>query len=223
MTTRETPLPAPRPFEAALIVAICFGWFIAISVEVVLAGFPKRAASPFTDASLILLIATELVLGSLALVVLRARRYAIAELLPTPTALGCAMGVGLYVVIELAWGAVSQLFSATDFARQPLTDMVAQRQVTMPVIIALSMVNGLYEETFLLGYLQRGFLAAGPSLAIGLSVLVRVLYHLYQGPLGALSVLVYGVIVSVFYWRTGRLWPAVFAHTLADALALSHV
>ena len=99
--------------------------------------------------------------------------------------------------------------------------MVVNRHVTLPAIIALAMVNGLYEETFLLGYLQRGFLAAGPSFAIGLSVLVRVLYHLYQGPLGALSVLLFGLVVSLFHWRTGKLWPVVFAHTLADAFALA--
>lgn len=46
------------------------------------------------------------------------------------------------------------------------------------------------KRRFWLGYLVRGFAAVGASFAIGLSLLVRVLYHLYQGPLGAVSVLV---------------------------------
>ncbi len=223
MQTRATPhpTPKPRPFEAALIVTICFGWFIATSVATVIAGFPAQAGGAFTDGSLIWLVALEIVLGSLALVVLRARGYALADLLPTPTARGCVEGLLVFVVAAIAWSLVSRLVPAAEFERQPITDMVVNRHVTLPAIIALAMVNGLYEETFLLGYLQRGFLAAGPSFAIGLSVLVRVLYHLYQGPLGALSVLLFGLVVSLFHWRTGKLWPVVFAHTLADAFALA--
>ena len=223
LPAREAPPipPNPHPLEAALIVGICFGWFIAISVAAVAAGFPRHGGGRFDDASLIWLIVTELVLGSLALVVLRARGYVLSELLPTPTWRGCGLGLLLYVVAAFAWSAVAHLFPLSELARQPVAEMVSERHVTLPVIIALGMVNGLYEETALLGYLQRGFRAAGASFAIGLSVLVRVLYHLYQGPIGALSMLVYGIVVGLFYWRTGKLWPAVFAHTLADALALA--
>lgn len=39
-----------QPAEAAVIVVICFGMFIVLSVQAVLAGFPS---TPFTDAGLI--------------------------------------------------------------------------------------------------------------------------------------------------------------------------
>ena len=220
LPNQDIALPLPKPLEATLIVAICFGWFIASSIAAVASGFPASSET-FSDGSLVGLILIELALGAIALAVLRFRGYALADLLPTPTWQGCAIGVLLFIVTTLAWGAVAQCFPADAFAHQPIADMVSGKRVTLPVVIALSMVNGLYEETFLLGYLMRGFRAAGPSLAIGLSVLVRVMYHLYQGPLGAVSVLVYGLVVGLFYWRTGKLWPAVFAHTLADALALA--
>jgi membrane protease YdiL (CAAX protease family) len=42
------------------------------------------------------------------------------------------------------------------------------------------------------------------------------LYHIYQGPVGALSVLVFGLVLSLFYLRTGRLFPVVVAHVIAD-------
>lgn len=37
----------------------------------------------------------------------------------------------------------------------------------------------------------------------------------YLGPLGAVS-----VGVACYYWRMRSLWPAVFAHTLANVVAL---
>lgn len=83
------------------------------------------------------------------------------------------------------------------------------------MIVPLAIVNGAYEEVFLLGFLMRGLRRFGASNAIGVSLLVRLLHHMYQGPLGALSVLVFGGVLSIFYWRKGQLFPAVFAHVLA--------
>jgi membrane protease YdiL (CAAX protease family) len=106
---------------------------------------------------------------------------------------------------------------------QPITVIAAKAKPTLFFILAVSILNGLYEETFLLGYLVRGFSAAGASFAVGLSILVRLLYHLYQGPVGAVSVVVFGLIVSYYYWRTPVLWPAVLAHTIADVIGLAHI
>lgn len=47
-------------------------------------------------------------------------------------------------------------------------------------------------------------------------MLVRVLYHLYQGPLGAISILLTGTIFGIYYWKTRKLWPVAFAHIFAD-------
>ena len=221
MAAPERGAAAANPLEALAVIAICFGWFIAVSISTVAAGFPPGSAT-FDDSSLIELIAIELVLGALALALLRARGHSIARLLPTPTWRGCLAGAGILFVAMAVWTLIAGLFPADELARQPIAVETASRKaVSVSLVIALSMVNGLYEETFLAGYLIRQLRSAGPSLAIGISVLVRVLYHLYQGPLGAVSVLVFGLVVSAFYWRSGRLWPIVFAHTLADAIAFS--
>ena len=78
------------------------------------------------------------------------------------------------------------------------------------------MVNGTFEEVFLLGVLVRGLRAHGLPFAIGVSLLVRVLYHLYQGPLGAVWVLSIGLMLTLFYVRGKQLWPPVLAHILWD-------
>jgi membrane protease YdiL (CAAX protease family) len=216
--------PTTTAGEASLLVTLCFGWFIASSIAAMFQGFPTGDAASggmFSDDHLWSLIVLELVLGSLALLFLRWRGHNLAELLPTPTALGCLHGVLLFVAATLAWLLVAQAFSSSEHQAQPIAEMAANSRPSLLVVIALSMVNGLYEETFLLGYLVRGFAGAGASLALGISLLVRVLYHLYQGPIGAVSVLVFGLVVSAAYWRTRQLWPVVFAHVLADAVAFA--
>jgi membrane protease YdiL (CAAX protease family) len=49
----------------------------------------------------------------------------------------------------------------------------------------------------------------------------RVLHHLYQGPLGAVWVLGFGLVMSLYYRRTRKLFNVVFAHALADIVPCS--
>lgn len=210
---KSKDLSAPPLLEVLAIVIICFGWFMLASFGVVSADYQ---GAPFSDSTFIVMIVTELILGAVALLVLRARGYVIQELFPTPTLWGCLVGIALYVAAIMACSLVTAPFGTAAYQAQPIHDMVAQARPSLKVLIALGMVNGLYEEMFLLGYLVRGLARKDSSMALGVSLLVRLLYHLYQGPIGALSVVVIGFVFGLFYLRTGRLWPVVFAHTIAD-------
>ena len=205
--------------EAAVLVALSFGWFILLSVSAVFNGVPVSAG--FSDAALTGMVLTELACGTMALLFLHYRTYPVRGLLPSPNWRSSLEGVVLCAAALLACTLVDMLIPSDQDAMQPIAQIMANSRPSPGVVLIISLVNGLYEETFLLGYLQRAFASAGASFAIGLSVLVRLLYHLYQGPNGAVSVVVFGVVLGYVYWRTGRLWPAIVAHALADMLALA--
>jgi membrane protease YdiL (CAAX protease family) len=213
------PPSSPPLKEAALLIAISFGWFISWSVMAVMNGFPSSAS--LSDAALAGMMLTELMFGAMALAFLHLRGYQLKELLPSPSWRGCLDGMVVCAVAFAACMAVSQLIPPSGDTIQPIAQIVANAKPSLGVVVLLSMLNGLYEETFLLGYLVRGFAPSGASFALGISVLVRLLYHLYQGPNGAVSVVVFGLVLSAAYWRTRQLWPAVVAHALADVLALA--
>ncbi len=215
-----SPLKAtPSVSEASLLIAISFGWFIAVSIEAVMHGFPT--SSSFSDTSLAALMFFECLFGALSLLFLQYCGYSIKNILPSPTWLGCVHGALLCVAAMLAWFLLAQVFPQSQHDAQPIAKILANANPSLAYTIAFSILNGLYEETFLLGYLVRGFAAVGASFAIGLSILVRVLCHLYQGPIGAVSILVFGLVLSGYYWRSRSLWPVVFAHILVDIVALA--
>lgn len=208
--TRTTTTPG----EAVGVSAICFGWAIMVSSQSVAAGFQSAA---FTDANMLGLIWMEVVLGSVALLTLHVRGFAIPSLYPHPTLVGVGHGMGLYVVSLIAsWVAVAPF--AMGQPTQPIETMVSSASVSLSSVVSAALVNGAYEEVFLLGFLMRGLRGYGLSIAVGVSLLVRVLYHLYQGPLGAVSVLAFGLVLSLYYLRTRALFPVVFAHVLADII-----
>lgn len=205
------------PIEVFFISLLCFGWAIRSSTEIAAGGFNNSA---FTDATLQSIVGIELLFGGCALLVLRWRRYAVATLYPAPTWSGAIAGTGLLIVAILLSTVACAPF-VNEATVQPLSDLQTGMAVSLPMVVLMSIVNGVYEEVFLLGYVQRALGAHGHSLAIGVSLLVRVLYHLYQGPVGAASVLAFGAVLSVWYALRGQLFPAVFAHVLADILALT--
>lgn len=199
--------------EAGTVTAICFGLFILVSVQALMDGFPAATA---TDAGNAWVVGVELTLGAAALFYLHLRGFDIASLYPAPTVPGSVVGVGVAGAAWLVAMVVTALFhSPGDVDRVAFS----VEGVSAIGVVALSVVNGTYEEVFLLGVLMRGLRGFGLSVALGVPLLVRVLYHVYQGPLGVVQVGAAGLALSLSYVVTQRLWPAVLAHILLDVLA----
>lgn len=202
-----------RIADAVVVVAICFGWPMWGSVSAVAHSYP---ASPFDDSTLISLIVFELVLAGTALAYLRLRGHDLSSLAPKPTGVGCLVGVALYAVASLGIWPLYWIAEKTDLAAQPIEQMIAGASISLSWLVALSIVNGLFEESFLIGYLFRELERFGVSLAIGITILIRAVCHVYQGPLGTVSAIGFGLVFALYYWRKRLLWPVAFGHILAD-------
>ena len=208
---RKTTISIP---EAAVVSGICFGLFILWSLQAALSGFPETA---FTDSSHAWMLGLEVVLAAAALLYLYARNFDVRSLYPHPTLRGCLLGIGLFFASWLI-GAVTT-FSIASAEQRQIAEFSYSGLTLVPMVL-FAMANGVYEEVFLLGVLTRGLRGLGLSLAIGLSLLVRVLYHMYQGPLGMVWVLAVGATLTLGYLYSGSLWPPVFAHMLWDIVPI---
>ena len=91
----------------------------------------------------------------------------------------------------------------------------------IPVLLLSAFQNAALEEVVVLGYLVSRCerLGVRPSLAIGISAVIRGSYHLYQGAGGFIGNAVMGVIFGILYRRWGRVTPMIIAHFLIDAVA----
>lgn len=196
--------------EALLVAVICFGLFIHYSVQAVLAGFPQAR---FSNAGNAWSIVLELMLAAAALLYLHSRNFDIASLYPAPGVPGTVAGVGIFFASWVIGALV--VLPLSDPERAGMTEF-SFRGLSLLSIVLFAMANGAFEEVFLLGVLVRGLRGYGLSIALGLPLLVRMLYHLYQGPLGVAWVLAVGFTFTLFYLRLRQLWPPVLAHVLWD-------
>lgn len=132
---------------------------------------------------------------------------------------GVALLAGIYGFI-IAVEVIAQLLGFdmdAAVASYPTADTL-----NMQVVVVASVVNGAYEEIFVAGYVITMLSAArGPWTAINVSTGLRVLYHLYQGPLGVLTIVPMGLMFGYIYVRTRKLWPLIVAHVLMDVIGLA--
>ena len=205
---------SPTPLEIVAIMFLCFGWFIANSIAAIFIGTEDMN---FSDGTLLQIVLFEVFQGSLALLVLRQRGYVLGDLIPAPRLQGIGTGVLLYVAVILADFVAMAVLGAHQ-PEQPIEHIMDAARPSMVLVLLMALVNSFYEEVFVLGYVVRAMGKYGGSFAVGMSTLIRLAYHLYQGPMGALFVVLFSVVLGAWYWRTRKLWPCVVAHMLGDVL-----
>jgi len=146
----------------------------------------------------------------------------------TPQALGLQWqgrdirpAIGLLIAGIVACYPVEWLGKDIDEAVNPSMDAMVAGKLSLAAVVAVSLINPIFEEVFVCAYVIRALQRNhSPAFAVNVSVAIRASYHLYQGPIGAISLVIVGLILGWWFVRTGRLWPAIIAHGLMDLLAL---
>jgi len=181
----------------------------------------------FNNAKLINILVLELVQSAFLLWFLHVRGWTIEKVGLWVSWRGTGMGwlllLGAYL---LAMGTMSlaQLLMPAEMHAAIERYPIADPQVSMQLVFLTSTVNGIFEELFVAGYIITAMRdTRGVWTAINVSTVVRVLYHLYQGPMGIITIAPIGALYGYVYARTRQLWPLIFAHVLIDIIGLSEL
>jgi uncharacterized protein len=94
--------------------------------------------------------------------------------------------------------------------------------LSMQLLYFTVTVHAIFEELFVVGYIVAALAPArGVWTAINVSTVVRVLYHLYAGPVGILVQVPLGLMFAYLYARTRALWPLIVADVLLSVIAVA--
>src|SRR5262249_18804963 len=199
-----------------------FGYFIFSSYI----AYLERSSNNLADAAeLEHLILHELIVGAALAIFLLARGWSLKRIGLAPTLKDTGAGLLLVAVNWVAWRTIWILVAgfsqSTVQAAKEVTTTFSTAPGTAFWIVALaSLVNGTFEETFVCGYVITALKDRSTAwTAINISVGITLLYHLYQGPIGLMFVVLTGVSFGYWYAQTGRLWPPIVAHAVIDFFA----
>lgn len=207
--------------EFALVVGLAFGPFIASSLYHLFFMYGEPA---ITASQLRRLIIHEIVVSAAIGWFLRERNWSAVRLGAVPSASDVPVGIGLAIAAYTAFFAVSMIGAFTVpalLASGRAGDLVGGT-LDLPTVLVASVVNPVFEETLVCGYVMTSLKSATtPATAVSVSAAIRLLYHLYQGPLAAFGVLPVGLVFTWWYAHTRRLWPIVIAHAILDFIGLA--
>ena len=207
--------------EAVVITTIFAGWFIFSAMLLMLAGYPTVEGSSFDDSAALSLVVFECIAFVIAAIVLHWRGWKLGDFALRITGRQVLAGLVLLALAEAANWIVWELAGRDLDNRSMIKEVFERTPLSLGVAVLVSLVNGTFEEFFLCRYLIERFQPSGAAFAITLSAGIRMLYHVYQGPHGTLSILAFGMIIGTYYWRTRALGTVVVTHILADLIALA--
>lgn len=153
-------------------------------------------------------VGVELLLGSVWGMLLRRRGWSLACVTMPFGVVDLGRAVALVAAGLLAYGvATSAWVMAFPGARHPATGLLSAR-LSWWAVGAMSIVNPMAEEFVYLGFIANLLRRRGELVAIVAAVAARMAIHIYQGPVRVVGIAALGGVLSVYYWRTGRLWPS---------------
>lgn len=135
------------------------------------------------------------------------------------TFIGIGLAIGAYTAILALWILCVALALPIDYLAGSTS--IVGGDLRIVTVVAVSVVNALFEELFVCGYLitvarEHDRL----NLGVNASVALRLAYHLYQGGVGVVAIIPFGLVFAWWYRKTGRLWPVVVAHAATDLTSL---
>ncbi len=214
----------PPRIEFLIVIMWAFGLPIFSSIlSIGASDIDKREY--FNNAALISVVVMELAQSLFLIWFLRIRGWTLEKIGLRVTLRGTALGLGLLVVtyaVILAVQVGAQSVLPIDMPAAFRAYPGAAADLSMHLVFLVSTVNGIYEEVFVAGYVIASLAPVrGLWTAVNVSTGIRLLYHLYQGPVGILSIVPMGLIFGYLFARTRQLWPLILAHILMDIVGLS--
>jgi len=183
-----------------------------------------------SDGNLLLTMALESGMLGLFLLFLRRRGWQPADLVIKIGGKTSALGLGLWVIGELAtattvlslfWLLFTLQAGHGSFLRFLIAHnpQIPRHGITVhwTTLVFSMIVNAYTEEILFMGYLFRQLAArTGPAFALLLTVFLRVGCHTYQDPAHVAGIAMLFTIYALWYLRFRSLWPLIFAHIVLD-------
>jgi membrane protease YdiL (CAAX protease family) len=206
--------------EFIIILIVVFGlptFYSFISMVAFLQGYDSP--TNFSNFSLINIFEIEVLTGCAAWAFLYIRFWRLSHFHINMGWLQTLTGILIFAGDYLLQFAAFFLLKAVYESNVLISTGIEISKISLSVAILVSLVNPIFEEVFVVGYIVQSLRKNHDAFyVITLSAVVRLLYHLYQGPI-AIGIFFVGILHAFFYWRWKSLWPLIFSHCMLNFMA----
>jgi membrane protease YdiL (CAAX protease family) len=89
-------------------------------------------------------------------------------------------------------------------------------------ILLITIINSVYEEVLLIGYIFKRLEKLHPILIIVISFIIRESFHTYQGLESLPMVLSISIVFGSYYLKFKKLWPIIIAHGISNSIKFAN-
>jgi len=211
-------IPTSTIGECSIILAICLGLPIVNSLWMMV-HHDEYTIWRFTDARLIGLMIFELTSLCAAGFILQMKGWRYQDFGVRISVRQSGAGLLLFVVSYVTYVSLYLTVNSMPGMQNGLGRLPLSAEYSIGLAVFVSALNAFFEESVTAGYLLNAMRHHGVLFSVGLSTLVRLLYHTYQGPIAVISIIPMGILFGTVYCRWHALWPLILAHFLMDVLA----
>ncbi len=211
----------PSHWEPVVLVIISLGYFIYTSYSLVL-DIPATATYTFTNSDALFLIIYEICALCFVGWFLKVRGYQLYDFGWEITWILTGAGFLLFFVDYTVYMIVAPVLEEILKISKFYVHSDYYHEATLTFTLAMIVINSTFEEFIVSAYLITVLTKHhGMMFAIGASVLVRLLYHTYQGPEITVHILPMGILFAFVYWKWKKLWPLIMAHSIWNIMVMT--
>jgi membrane protease YdiL (CAAX protease family) len=217
---KDTIKTLSTKIEFIFVTGLSFGYFMLSSIAYFIT---PPSSAPITQNHISSLIIYEATILFVVLWFLKQRGWIYNDFKLRPSIKNTGYGILLAFCAYISYIMLCSLvsFMSPAFFKAISQSSLATNDISFANILAVSIINPFFEELLVVGYVITVLKKVkSTTYAVNTSVAIRLVYHLYQGPLGVIAIIPVGLIFAYWYAKKEVLWSVIIAHSLFDFIGL---
>jgi len=210
----------PPSIELIIVLLLAFGLFIYSSTRsffIVSSDYTHSWIYKITNQEHFSIIIYEIIAFFIILYILKVRGWKFSDFNLDFTFRLIFVGLILVLIRNVISNVGFRIIELASIADESTTKHVRFGLEANWISISLIIIiNSIFEEFILIGYFFKRLEKFHPAIVIGLSVLIRQLYHTYQGWISIIMILPTGLVFGYYYIKYKKLWPVIIAHGFSN-------
>ena len=202
--------------EVFIVLTLGFGLFIYNSTSVINSNKISITTQTYNSFDFIFIIIYEIISLTIIASFLKKRNWTLKDFNLDFTLKMIGVAILLVVVREMIGAILLQILYSLSIFNKTIDKSFILIQSNIFSTGLIVIVNSIYEEVLLTGYLFKRFEKYHPSLVIIFSFIIRASYHTYQGWTKLPMVFIMALIFGVYYIKFKKLWPIIIAHGIGN-------
>lgn len=203
--------------EVFIVLILGFGLFIYSSTIAILENSVTSNTKTYNSYDFIFIIVYEVIMLTIITCFLKSRQWSYKDFNLDFSVKMVGVAILLVIIRETSGAFITQALIGLNILNpETLHDPSITLQSNMVSMALIAVVNSIYEEVLLIGYLFRRFEKYHPAMVIAISFLVRASYHTYQGWMNMPMVFVLALVFGIYYIKYKKLWPLIIAHGIGN-------